>query len=302
LIQQEEMKLLMSFFAKSQDLQRQMRDSMLLAQLPQLAITPESVFGSYANGSSPYALILNSVPKAGTYLLLETVRCLGGFQDCGHHTYTESLRKLRSDGSFEAARHVPAVIWSAGLGPGMMAVSHTEYGAIIEQYFLSRRNLKMIFIIRDPRDLVISWVDFVFNSTSYAGMTRLNAYQQEQAKLHYLTDAERIASSIEGLLQSDIANYVAWINSPACLTLKFEDLFTAISAGGGEVTDRIADYLELPRKSGEDFQRTLGRGLTSSGRSTKVGIFMARMDERNLERIRRPDFQALVLNYGYDPS
>jgi hypothetical protein len=209
---------------------------------------------------------------------------------------------LRSDGSFEAARHVPALIWSAGLGRGMMAVSHTEYGAIIEQYFISRRDIKMIFIIRDPRDLVISWVDFVFDSAAYARMTRLNAYDQEQAKLHYQTDAERIASSIEGLLQSDIANYVAWINSPACLTLRFEDLFTAISAGGGEVTDRIADYLELPRKSGEDFQRTLGRGLTSSGRSTKVGIFRKRMDNSNLERIRRPDFQALVLNYGYDSS
>jgi hypothetical protein len=261
------------------------------------------VFGSSgADGSSPYALILNSVPKAGTYLLLEAVRCLGGFQDCGHHTYTESLRKLRCDGSFEAARQVPALIWAAGLGRGMMTVSHTEYGAIIEQYFLSRRDLKMIFIIRDPRDLVISWVDFVFDSPSYAGMSPLNAYQQEQAKLSYLTDAERIAASIEGLLQSDVANYIAWINSPACLTLRFEDLFNAISAGGGEATDRIAEYLELPRKSGEDFQRALGRGPTSSGRSTKVGVFRERMDERNLERIKQPDFQTLVLNYGYDPS
>jgi len=133
-------------------------------------------------------------------------------------------------------------------------------------------------------------------------MSPLNAYQQEQAKLSYLTDAERIAASIEGLLQSDVANYIAWINSPACLTLRFEDLFTAISAGGGEATDRIAEYLELPRKSGEDFQRALGRGLTSSGRSTKVGVFRERMDERNLERIKQPDFQTLVLNYGYDPS
>jgi hypothetical protein len=296
----EEMNLLTGFFNKSQDLQRQMRDVLLLAQLPQLAVTPESIFGSFTKGLSPYALILNSVPKAGTYLLLETVRCLGGFRDCGHHTYTESLRKLRNDGSFEAARQVPALMWAAGLGRGMMTVSHTEYGAIIEQYFLSRRDLKMIFIIRDPRDLVISWVDFVFDSASYAAMSRLNAYQQEQAKLHYLTDAERIAASIEGLLQSDIANYVAWINSPACLTLRFEDLFTAISAGGGEVTNRIADYLELPRRNEEDFRLTLGRGLTSSGRSTKIGVFRERMDERNLERIRRPDFQTLVLNYGYD--
>jgi len=294
--------LLTKFCTESQALQRQTRDTTLLAHLPQLGITSEAIFGTCAQGASPYALILNSVPKAGTYLLLEMVRLLGGFEDCGHHTYTESLRKLRTDGSFETERHVPALIWSAGLRRGMMTVSHLEYGAIIEQYFASRTDLKMIFIIRDPRDLVISWVDFVFNSNAFARMTLLNAYQQEQARLSYCTDKERIASSIEGLLQSGMTNYVAWIDSPTCLTIKFEDLFAAISAGGGAATDQIADYLEVPRKSGHDLQQALGRGLTFWGRSTKVGVFKERMDESNLQRIRQPDFQTLVLNYGYEPS
>jgi sulfotransferase 6B1 len=231
------------------------------------------------------------------------MKVFGGFTDCRHHTYTESLRKFNDDGSFDQERVIPALMWLAALKPGLMCVSHTEYGALIEQYTLSRKDdLKVIFIIRDPRDLVISWADFVFESKAYPQMTAWNAFQQQQGRIHHSTDEQRISTSIEGLLNSEIRNYIPWINSPACLTIRFEDLYGAIDGRKSDELDRLADYLEIPRKPPSELAAALGRGLTSSGRMDKVGVFRSRMNAAQLERIKQPDFHRLVLEYGYGPE
>jgi Sulfotransferase domain len=280
---------------------RQVRDAVVLANLGSLPVTTDSVFGAQARGASPHALLLNSVPKAGTYLLLEVMKAFGGFNDCRHHTYTESIRKLNDDGSFDEERVMPALEWLAALAPGLMCVSHLEYGSFVEQYLINRKDLKVVFIVRDPRDIVISWVDFVFESKSYAQMTAWNAFQQQQGRIHQPSDEERITASIEGLLNSDIRQFIPWINSPACLTIKFEDLYQAVNGGNYHVLDRLADYLEISRKRSSELGESLGRGLTSSGRADKIGVFRHRMNEVQLERIRQPDFHRLVLEFGYDP-
>jgi hypothetical protein len=280
-------------------MQQQARNAALIGNLNTIASTA-GVFGDQECGSSPFSLIVNAVPKAGTYLLLETIKNFNTFKDVGHHVYTEGMRKLRPDGSFEAERHVPALMWASALRRGLMCAAHLEFDAVIEQYLIARADSKMIFIIRDPRDLVVSWVDFVFSSRAYSRMTARNAYEQSEAVATYPNDEDRISASIEGLLMSDVADYIPWINSRACLTVKFEDLYSELSGESeGTLVDTIADYLEVSRPTKQSMLSVLGRGITSSDRASKVGVFRERMTPNHLARIGKPDFRRLIFDFGY---
>jgi sulfotransferase family protein len=259
-----------------------------------------------AGPSSSY-VICNSVPKSGTYLLVELVKALGGHVDVGYHTYSSSISRVHADGSFDYERAIPAPLWASALKPGYLCASHTEYCPHLEQYFLGRKEHKMLLIVRDPRDLVISWVDFVYNSTSYPKMRRWNAYSREAGAVAYPDDASKISSSILNLPQSGIQNYLSWIDSPACLTVRFEELYSELtekdqSSATFPVLDGICDYLGVPRKSPLELAGVVGRGLTSSGRHKKVGAYLSRMTPHHLDLLCSETFQKLVVEFGYEPT
>ena len=259
-----------------------------------------------AGANSSY-VICNSVPKAGTYLLVELVKALGGHVDVGYHTYSSSISRVHADGSFDYERAVPAPLWASALKPGYLCASHTEYCPHLEQYFLGRREHKMLFIVRDPRDLVISWVDFVYNSASYPKMRRWNAYLREAGTVAHPDDASQISSCIRALPQSGIQKFMSWIDSPACLTVRFEELYSELtekdpSIATFPVLDGVCDYLGVPRKSPSELSDVVGCGLTSSGRVAKVGAYLSRMTPRHFDLLCSETFQKLVVEFGYEPT
>jgi hypothetical protein len=256
--------------------------------------------------ASPFYVICNSVPKAGTYLLVELVKALGGHVDIGYHCYTSSISKVHRDGRFDSERRIPAPLWSSSLKPGYLCAAHVEYDALYEQQLLSCKQHKMLFIIRDPRDLVISWVDFIYNSLSYPKMRKWNEVARERGKLSFPDDASQIASTIRSLPSSGISKYLSWIDSPACLTVRFEDLYAELSDENKTdfpVLNSICDYLEISRRSPSDLVGAIGSGLTESGRKKKVGIYKDRIiSAQHLAMLIEEDFQRLVVEFGYAPT
>ena len=228
-------------------------------------------------GPDPCYVICNSVPKAGTYLLVELVKALGGHVDVGYHTYTSSISKVNADGSFDYERAIPAPLWASALKPGYLCASHTDYCPYLEQYFLTRREHKMLFIVRDPRDLVVSWVDFTYNSAAFPKMRRWNAYRREAGIVSHPDDASRIAETILALPQTGIRNFMSWIDSPACLTIKFEELYSELTVGDPSVAtfpvlDGICDYLDVPRKSPSQLPSSDVASLHLEGRRRSAHI------------------------------
>jgi hypothetical protein len=96
--------------------------------------------------------------------------------------------------------------------------------------------------------------------------------------------ASQISSCISALPQSSCQNFVSWLDSLARLTVKFEVLYSELIEDDPSVVEfpvlhGICDYLDLPRKSPSELAGTLGRGLTSSGRMEKVGVYRHRSIE-----------------------
>jgi hypothetical protein len=258
-------------------------------------------------GKNPSYVICNSIPKAGTYLLVELVKALGGHADVGYHTYSSSISKVQPTGLFDYERAIPAPLWASALDPGYLCASHTEYCPHLEQYFLRRKEHKMLFIVRDPRDIVISWVDFVYHSAAYPKMRRWNAFLRQAGAEAHPDDASRISSCIAALPKSGIQNFMSWLDSPACLTVRFEELYSELTEVDPSVVTfpvlhSICDYLDLPRKLPSELAGALGHGLTSSGRAEKVGVYRHRMTPGHLALLRDETFQKLVVECGYEPT
>ena len=258
-------------------------------------------------GSSSSYVICNSVPKSGTYLLVELVKALGGHVDVGYHTYSSSISRVHANGSFDYERAIPAPLWASAMKPGYLCASHTEYCPHLEQYFLARKEHRMLFIVRDPRDLVISWVDFVYNSTSYPKMRRWNAYVREAGAACHPDDASKITSCIRNLPRSGIQNFMSWIDLPACLTVKFEELYSELTekdplVASFPVIDSVCDYLGVPRKSPSELADVVGRGLTWFGRDKKIGAYLGRMTPHHFRLLCNETFQKLVVEFGYEPT
>jgi hypothetical protein len=271
-------------------------------------INTDVVFGELKEfGSSDCYLICNSVPKSGTYLLLELIKMTDVFKDIHYQAYSNYINKVGHDGSLENPRSIPALMWAAALKPGTMCASHAEYCPILENHFLSSKNHKMITMIRDPRDLAISWVDFVYHSEAFLRMRAWHAVLRQAGEQRFQSDAEKIASSIDNLPGSGLLRYAAWVHSPACLTIRFEDLYGELTGASDETSavsalGQICDYLAIPRRAKSGFVAALGRGLTSSGRADKIGIYKRRMNKSHLEQLRKPEFQKLVTEFGYSAT
>jgi hypothetical protein len=108
------------------------------------------------------------------------------------------------------------------------------------------------------------------------------------------------------LPRSGIKNFMSWLDSPACLTVRFEELYSELAADDAArssfpVLHRICDYLGLPRRTAAELD-VLGRGLTSSGRGRKVGIYKERMLPQHFDLLRSEAFQELVVEFGYEPT
>jgi Sulfotransferase domain len=280
----------------------------LLREIALGAIPNQHVFvGVPPAGNSSSYVICNAAPKSGTYLLVELVKALGSHVDVGYHTYSSSISRVHADGSFDYERAVPALLWASALDPGYLCASHTEYCPYLEQYFLTRKEHKMLFIVRDPRDIVISWVDFVYNSAVYPNMRRWNAYLRRAGTMAYPDDASQISSCIVSLVDSGIKNYLSWLDSPACLTVRFEELYCELTDGNPARVDfpvlhGVCDYLGVPRRSPKEIAGVLGRGLTASSRSGKVGVYRSRMTADHFDLLRDEAFQRLVIEFGYEPT
>lgn len=269
--------------------------------------SPDNVFpGRPAPGSAASYVICNSIPKAGTYLITELVKALGGHTDIGYHTYSNSLARRSDNGVFDAERRLGSGLWARALPAGYYCASHVEYDGMLELALMQRPEHKMLFIIRDPRDLVISWVDFVYSSASYKKMRRWNAYSSAMGAASYPDDESRIGSSIESLSRTGLDGYFPWIDSPACCVIRFEDLYGELSGIVDErattpQVDRICAYLELPRPPAERLKTILGSGLTASNRREKIDVYKSRMSQANLAKLSDPAFQKLIIELGYEP-
>lgn len=197
-------------------------------------------------------VLANSMPKAGTNLLLRVMHLLPSLAPRWrfhvNNETPEAIRRVRQmrRGTFVSAH----LYWSRELEDTL----HT-------------RDIRQVFIVRDPRDIVVSTVPYI---------TRIQPHHRLSPYLRGLPDdAARISAiicGIDGTLLPDgrrsrpigehLQLYMPWVESPHCLTVRFEDLIGA--AGGGSDERQLAAVRSIVRHLGEHLSDEQVRAIATA--------------------------------------
>lgn len=193
-----------------------------------------------AYGTGPRVLV-NSVHKSGTHLVTTLVRQLPGTVHSGRHYVLDNFRTTPERPAVWG--ETPEVDWHrlrdtfASFNHGQFLTSHFQAEPELLS-ILDELGFRTVFIVRDPRDVVVS-------STFY--MTRLERHVMHRRYAEdFTTDHDRIMATITGFppgpnglgsvsIARRIEGYLAWPSAPGVHGCRFEDLVGPNGGGDPDV-------------------------------------------------------------------
>jgi hypothetical protein len=183
--------------------------------LERFGFTPAKMRHRVIDRDAP-KVFCDSIPKAGTHLLERAV--------CLHPRMYRKLRPTIGDGNVVRWHDLDGAL--KDLGPGQVLVSHLSFHDSFPQV-LRDRGVSAIFLMRDPRDIVVSQVHFVTSTEDHRQHATFAsvADPKERLRLSIVGDPARNIASIAERLD----RYAGWLTSGA-LVVRFEDL---VGSGGG---------------------------------------------------------------------
>ena len=211
-----------------------------------------------------HGLLIVSIPKAGTHLLAQLINSVGFRPPDKYRTtlleyygWTDSFWPSDSENRIqnELKEVVDAI---TELRPRRYLLTHLLPAFEILRS-IEAGNVRVIFIYRDPRAVVLSHVNHVLRRTD--------------SKFHHFytqvlqTQEERIELAIRGAASGQVdfpiywlpdirtyfQTYLPWRECSKCLTVRFEDLIGPNGGGSSELQQatvaRILRHLRIPHRS-----------------------------------------------------
>ena len=258
--------------------------------LERFGLSPRKIYHRITSSSGP-KIICISIPKSGTHLI-ERALCLHP------QLYRKPLRTLHEQNiGFPEKLDV----YLANTNYGEIIVSHLKFTPD-RLKILEARNFQSIFVIRDPRDIVVSQAFYVHRNTRH--------YLYKVFKSRTSTK-ERIRLAIEGYpkgglpsMGQRLQNYSGWLNS-SNVTIRFEELIGEY--GGGDLKKQraslqsIYDLIQTPVN--DEWISFIVKNLFSSSSPTfrkgQIGQWKHHFDDE-LKTIFKQTAGNELVKYGYE--
>ncbi|MDC7724414.1 sulfotransferase domain-containing protein (plasmid) [Priestia aryabhattai] len=222
------------------------------------------------------SFFVNSVPKSGTHLLKNLLQ---GMPNVSHNPKNE----FYEGHSYQFKDH----FYKLGcINPNEFGIGHVYYSHDW-LHMLKRLNMKRIFITRDLRDVVVSYVYFILEK--YPNHPLYN-YLTNEVK----SQKERYLAFINGVQTDDVKHpsilehftlYQGWLNDADTLSITFEDLISSERARLltlAKIANYIWDGVDLPVPIDEMIERMEERmdgKYSLTFRSGKIGGWQDEFDE-----------------------
>lgn len=286
----------------------------------------DPLFDSYhytSPSNIPRNFVLFTLPKTGTHLMRPLLECLTNKFSVPHWSsdirYSKSY--LYDKNMLNVLSLIPNVVQTYWLNPPIPSheftallenftenenffVTHASFSIEMEK-ILKERNYVVFFLIRDPRDWIIS----VLNHTGGSGV---DLYGNPHNEKHFaaLATNDKIEYVIRGTgiyysALEAFEKFIPWISSPICCPILFEKL---LGPKGGLFSEKeqiaelrkIADALHLnisDQKLLENFNESFGEeGSFFKG---KPGVWKDYFDE-DLKDLFKEYFGSLLIELGYE--
>ena len=247
-------------------------------------------------------LFANSFPKSGTHLLTQVLQ---GFPSIGPAVESGLPAIVTYEGDTGRARPVEEILADLSrLLPGDIGYGHVH--ALPEAVkFLSRPGYCAYFILRDPRDVVVSHVHYVTDMEP--NHIRHRFYTEVLTSFD-----ERLSTSSLGLPDPELSfpdirarfePYLGWLDCPEVLTLRFEDLITDQEAELGSILKHALTRgfpVEIDRTAAiQILANSIDPQRSPTFRSGKVGGWRERFTDEN-KRIFKETSGDLLVRLGYE--
>ena len=193
-------------------------------------------------------VIVNSMPKSGTHLVTQLLDQVDGMRFSGHVVmYTPSSHAQEDQATVRTLeRHARKLRPSHYLAGHLTRVDQVEDA-------LRPHDVRLLTILRDPRAVVLSGMNYLYNATWMPHRDELMAMLPDQrAVLEYLVRGH--GEPQDRYYCPDIGEhyrgYAAWAGSDIGMTLRFEDLVGPDGGGSRDAqlhsVGEVLRYLELP--------------------------------------------------------
>jgi hypothetical protein len=258
--------------------------------LQRFGLTPDKLARRVRNPDAPPVLLV-SIPKSGTHLL-ERALCLHPLL---FRKVAPTLSRRSIDQKWGGVEGL-----AQRLQPGQVAVSHLRY-VDGDAEVLARRGVKTLFMIRNPRDLLVSLVHYNVDREDIRvhGLYANLPDQKERLRPAIVGDPANRIPSIGRRLEL----YRGWLDSGA-LVVRFEDLVGA-SGGGDHDTQldtlrSIFRHLEVPTDERllHEIRAKVFSTASPTFRKGSIGQSKQAFDEE-LEALYRQQAGEVVGAYGY---
>ena len=249
-------------------------------------------------------LFANSFPKSGTHLLTQVME---GFPDIGPAVNSGLPAVVTYDGITGRRRTTAEVLGDLHrLHPGDIGYGHVYAWPEVVEY-LCHSGMATYFILRDPRDAVISHVYYV---------TEL---EPRHFHHHYYNNVlhdfdQRLRTSIRGLpdealffpnIYKRFEPFLGWLERPEVLVLKYEDFILDQSGTVSHVLDHAIQrgfFLTCDRQQAvTKLAAHIDPQNSPTFRSGKVGGWRSRFTQEN-KRIFKAVCGDLLVRLGYEQN
>lgn len=255
-------------------------------------------------------ILVCTIPKAGTHLLERVVRLLPGVEPAGIHIEQFVLLEGRSPALFReipVAGLAPSV---ARIGPGRFATGHLLFSQPLADLLIDG-GVRVLFILRDPRDIAVSY-----------------SYYVGQLESHYLYDdyrgrdmGGRLMTTILGIsdrplcdsspslprlmdIGAMVKSMLPWMRQPNVYSTSFERLVGP--AGGGTRAAQLAEVRGIAAHVGVDCPESLAGsiadqlfGTSATFRKGTIGDWRNHFTPEHVRAFKRVAGD-LLIELGYE--
>ncbi len=267
-------------------------------------------------------LLVNSIPKSGTHQVGKLAEMLG-FIDLRIHLldgqYWDYNRKgdlhkwnaLSDYETFANPRLIRQPLDRAlsRMGRGQFARAHINCTERT-QAAIRKASIKHLFIYRDPRDIVVSYVQHVTNRPDRNPLPAAHEYfSSSLTDDHQRIDAtiEGVAGVQPGMLEFIFNGKVEWLDDPDTCCVRFEDIVG--ERGGGtaerqrEAISKILSYLGIHQTDAlhEQIANELHGGQTHTFNKGQIGGWRDAFSADNIRRFKETAGD-LLIRLGYESN
>jgi hypothetical protein len=187
-------------------------------------------------------IFVNSIPKAGTHLLTAELAKFGGLQNSYLHIENQAVRArpvARQD-HFELDENLFESYVRQIRGSQYFS-SHLHWSPELEE-ILQNKGVKSIFVVRDPRAILVSRFHYIMNLKRHFLHDFLIPYKAEPEVAYRILIEGHDGDPFIWPLDKLLSGYADWDQSSSTQIIRFEDL---VGPSGGGLVEKKRHTIQM---------------------------------------------------------